>query len=108
MKIRSIKGVPAGGRRPVPLVVSLPEPWVVDAACAETDPEAFFPNKGESTSAAKAVCAGCSARGDCLAYALERNERFGVWGGLSERERRVLRRGAVASVDVVSADRRVA
>jgi WhiB family redox-sensing transcriptional regulator len=103
-----MKGVPAGGRRAVPVVVPLPEPWVVDAVCAETDPEAFFPNKGESTSAAKAICAACSVRADCLAYAVEHNERFGVWGGLSERERRPLRSAAVAAVDAVSVDRRVA
>lgn len=65
--------------------------WMKFGACAQTDPEAFFPEKGESTRDAKRVCAGCDVRARCLAYALERNERFGVWGGMSERARRTLR-----------------
>ena len=62
--------------------------WQEYAACAQTDPEAFFPEKGSSSRGAKQVCAGCFVREDCLAYALEHGERFGVWGGLSERQRR--------------------
>jgi WhiB family redox-sensing transcriptional regulator len=58
--------------------------------CAQTDPEAFYPERGYGTRAAKAVCAACPVRPECLAYALERGERFGVWGGMSERERRRL------------------
>ena len=64
--------------------------WHDLARCAETDPEMFFPEKGESTRPAKRVCAGCEVRAECLQDALDRGERFGVWGGLSERERRVL------------------
>lgn len=60
--------------------------------CAQTDPEAFFPNKGQPSKQAKQICQGCDVRAECLAYALARDERFGVWGGLSERERRRLRR----------------
>jgi WhiB family transcriptional regulator, redox-sensing transcriptional regulator len=67
--------------------------WRADALCAQTDPEAFFPDKGESPAAAKAVCRACPVTAECLAWALEHDERFGVWGGLSERERRLLRRG---------------
>lgn len=59
--------------------------------CAETDPEAFFPEKGGSTRAAKAICRGCEVRAECLQYALDNDERFGIWGGLSERERRALK-----------------
>ncbi|WP_288815155.1 WhiB family transcriptional regulator, partial [uncultured Varibaculum sp.] len=62
------------------------------ALCAQTDPEAFFPEKGGSTREAKAVCELCEVRDECLSYALENDERFGIWGGLSERERRRLRR----------------
>ena len=62
--------------------------WHDLARCAETDPEMFFPEKGESTRPAKRVCAGCEVRAECLQDALDRGERFGVWGGLSERERR--------------------
>lgn len=65
--------------------------WRQAALCAETDPEAFFPDKGGSTREAKQVCRGCPVRGECLEYALENEERFGIWGGLSERERRRLR-----------------
>jgi WhiB family redox-sensing transcriptional regulator len=69
---------------------TMPEPWVQDALCAQTDPEAFFPDKGGSTHDAKAVCASCDVVAECLAYALRNDERFGIWGGLSERERRKL------------------
>lgn len=68
--------------------------WQVDALCAQTDPEAFFPEKGGSTRDAKKVCTACPVRQECLAYALEKDERFGIWGGLSERERRRLRKKA--------------
>jgi WhiB family redox-sensing transcriptional regulator len=65
--------------------------WRLDALCAETDPEAFFPEKGGSTREAKRVCLGCSVRTECLEFALANDERFGIWGGLSERERRRVR-----------------
>ncbi len=68
--------------------------WQVKALCAQTDPEAFFPEKGGSTRDAKKVCQSCEVRDECLDYALEKDERFGIWGGLSERERRRLRRAA--------------
>jgi WhiB family transcriptional regulator, redox-sensing transcriptional regulator len=69
--------------------------WQERALCAQTDPEAFFPEKGGSTREAKRICAGCEVRAECLEYALANDERFGIWGGLSERERRRLRRAAV-------------
>lgn len=68
--------------------------WQERALCAQTDPEAFFPEKGGSTREAKKICAGCEVRPECLEYALAHDERFGIWGGLSERERRRLRRQA--------------
>lgn len=71
------------------LLGNVPE-WQARALCAQTDPEAFFPEKGGSTRAAKRICSDCPVRTACLDYALEQRERFGVWGGLSERERRVL------------------
>ena len=69
--------------------------WQSDALCAQTDPEAFFPEKGGSTRDAKRICTSCEVRAQCLEYALQNDERFGIWGGLSERERRKLRRRAV-------------
>ncbi len=69
--------------------------WQERALCAQTDPEAFFPEKGGSTREAKRICQGCEVRSECLEYALEHDERFGIWGGLSERERRKLKRRAV-------------
>ncbi len=68
--------------------------WQTDALCAQTDPEAFFPEKGGSTRDAKKICASCEVRAQCLEYALQNDERFGIWGGLSERERRKLRKRA--------------
>ncbi|MGY1753843.1 WhiB family transcriptional regulator [Blastococcus sp. SYSU D01042] len=67
------------------------ESWRLSALCGETDPEAFFPEKGGSTRDAKRVCTGCEVRAECLEFALANDERFGIWGGLSERERRRLR-----------------
>jgi WhiB family redox-sensing transcriptional regulator len=87
-----------------PAVHALPDPqqtptadvtdgsWRLYARCAETDPEAFFPGKGESSRSAKRVCAGCTVRAECLEYALTYDVRFGIWGGVSERERRRMRR----------------
>ena len=69
--------------------------WAERALCAQTDPEAFFPEKGGSTREAKKVCLGCDVRSECLEYALANDERFGIWGGLSERERRRLKKSAV-------------
>lgn len=65
---------------------------IVGGRCAEADPEAFFPEKGASNKAAKRVCMSCEVRVACLEYALSIDEQWGVWGGLSEMERRALRR----------------
>jgi hypothetical protein len=75
------------------LLGNVPE-WQARALCAQTDPEAFFPEKGGSTRDAKRICARCEVKENCLQYALEHDERFGIWGGLSERERRKIKRQA--------------
>lgn len=62
--------------------------WQHRALCAQTDPEAFFPEKGGSTREAKKICAQCEVREVCLQWAIVHDERFGIWGGMSERERR--------------------
>jgi len=96
---------------PVPMSISVLEPfvlvqgqleddeegWQERALCAQTDPEAFFPEKGGSTREAKRICSGCDVKAECLDYALGHDERFGIWGGLSERERRRLRRGEISA-----------
>jgi WhiB family redox-sensing transcriptional regulator len=69
--------------------------WQERGLCAQTDPEAFFPEKGGSTREAKRICQGCEVKDRCLEYALANDERFGIWGGLSERERRRLKRGII-------------
>ena len=66
--------------------------WMEEAKCLDADPEAFFPEKGGSTREAKRICGVCEVREECLEYALGNDERFGIWGGLSERERRRLKR----------------
>lgn len=71
--------------------------WQDYAACLETDPEIFFPEKGGSTRDAKKVCAHCFVQESCLNYALGRNERYGIYGGKSERERRKLQQLKAAS-----------
>ena len=59
--------------------------WQERSLCAQTDPEAFFPEKGGSTREAKKVCVGCEVRQECLEYALAHDERFGIWGKLKKR-----------------------
>lgn len=75
------------------LLGSVPE-WQERALCAQTDPEAFFPEKGGSTREAKRICTRCEVKAQCLEFALAHDERFGIWGGLSERERRRAKREA--------------
>jgi WhiB family redox-sensing transcriptional regulator len=98
--------VPSDAAKPAPTLAAVvdifdaveddgPLSWQERALCAQTDPEAFFPEKGGSTREAKKVCASCEVRSECLDYALANDERFGIWGGLSERERRKLKRRAV-------------
>jgi WhiB family transcriptional regulator, redox-sensing transcriptional regulator len=67
-----------------------PEPWMYDGLCAQVDPDLWYPDKGGSTGDAKRICAGCPVKFECLEYALDHAERHGVWGGLSERQRRKL------------------
>lgn len=68
--------------------------WRAYGACArpDIDPELFFPERGQSTGEAKAICARCPVKDVCLEVALANGEKFGIWGGLSERERRRIRK----------------
>jgi WhiB family transcriptional regulator, redox-sensing transcriptional regulator len=66
--------------------------WQDYANCRGADADLFFPERGASTRKAKAICAACEVRAECLDYAVDMGEKFGIWGGLSERERRRVRR----------------
>ena len=66
--------------------------WQEYANCLGVDPDLFFPERGASPTEANEVCRGCIVREDCLEYALQTGEKFGIWGGMSERERRRIRR----------------
>lgn len=68
--------------------------WMSDALCAQVTTEEFFPEKGGSTKFPKSICAACPVRDACLQYSIDTNQSHGIWGGLSERERRPLRRAA--------------
>jgi WhiB family redox-sensing transcriptional regulator len=71
--------------------------WQRRANCMGVDPELFFPERGASTREAKEVCRGCVVREDCLEFAIANSEKFGIWGGMSERERRRVRRARVVA-----------
>src|SRR6266568_643815 len=73
-----------------PTITVDPPEWTLAAACQFVDAEIFFPERGGSTREAKMVCASCPVQADCLADALAHQDRFGIWGGLSEHERRQL------------------
>ena len=66
--------------------------WKDLSNCLGVDPDLFFPERGASTREAKEVCRGCEVRIDCLEYALQNGEKFGIWGGMRARERRRIRR----------------
>lgn len=67
------------------------EDWRSKGICAQVGGDTWFPERGGSTKEAKSVCHGCPVKDECLEWALTNDERFGVWGGVSERERRALR-----------------
>lgn len=66
--------------------------WMERAGCQGSDGEAFFPEKGGSTYYAKLICSRCEVKPECRAFALETRQPAGIWGGLSERQRRKLLR----------------
>jgi len=61
--------------------------WKMEAACLDADPEMFFPEDGYSIREARAICARCPVQEQCLEYAMKHSMEFGVWGGLSVKER---------------------
>lgn len=84
--------------QPVKRLIAEAQPWMAEAACSGMDPNLFFPVRGESTEAARAVCETCAVRSDCLNYAVETREALGIWGGTSERQRRKHHVGARSAV----------
>jgi WhiB family redox-sensing transcriptional regulator len=86
-------------------IVASPE-WMGEALCRQSDPELFYPDTGHNSRDARAVCVRCPVKAECLAYAIEHHERYGVWGGLSERQRRHLRETGGRSVNRTRTDAR--
>ena len=86
------------------MVAALTPPWKVQAACTPDDADLFWPERGEDADTAKRICSGCPVRRECLTYALRSNERDGIWGGMSGKERRRLRRehslSAIAAMEL--------
>ena len=70
--------------------------WQENSLCSQADPEAFFPEQGASSRDAKKLCLSCSVRDECLQYAIDHDERFGIWGGLTEKERRKIKSASPA------------
>ena len=66
--------------------------WQDFANCRGADPDLFFPKRGASTRQAKSICRECSVMEECLEFAIVSSEKFGIWGAMSERERRKIRR----------------
>ena len=81
--------------------------WRSAAACRSADPDLFFPisDSGparEQTATAKAICATCQVRRECLAFALQTGQTYGIWGGTTEHERAAVRRRTAGSLPVHS------
>jgi len=72
-------------------------PWADRALCGQTDPEIFFPDSDTQASEARAICARCQVRSQCLSYAMDAGENHGIWGGLDPQERQRLRRRKIAA-----------
>lgn len=85
-----------GGRRlsetSPALAITAIGPWAARARCADVDPEVFFPPGDDPATEARRTCRQCPVRDDCLEYALDAGEQYGIWGGLDPAERRNLRR----------------
>lgn len=82
---------PAVGQTPAAPVPAAGTTWKADGLCAQTDPEAFFPELGHTAAPARRVCLACPVRVECLEYAIDHGER-GIWGGTTENQRKAIRR----------------
>lgn len=90
-RVLTINGLRMGDHMAADLLGDAPELWSDGALCAQADPEAWFPEKGGSPREAKRICAACPVRSDCLYRAMDGGESFGIWGGLSPKERAAVR-----------------
>ncbi len=85
-------------RRPIIIEGPVQEGWVALGACVGSDPRVFFPGKGQDAAGpARRICAGCEVQAECLEYALTRPEKFGIWAGTTERQRRAMRKARRAA-----------
>ena len=78
--------------RTLPDNPSPPDVWQERAACFGIDPDVFFPISEEEAGPALTYCGSCRIREECLAWALKNGERYGVWGGMTEQQRRRIAR----------------
>ena len=85
------RGTPVSGE--VAVFLMKPQPWMKHANCVDADPALFFPERGQPSARRQRPSAWpARSASECLNFALSINERHGIWGGASEKERRVLRR----------------
>jgi len=75
--------------------------WADSGRCAGFDPELFFPERGQDAGPAKALCRECPVRSQCLSWAIDSGQKYGIWGGMTESQRRRLRRPVAAAGDPV-------
>ncbi|MHB8513064.1 MAG: WhiB family transcriptional regulator [Actinomycetota bacterium] len=80
--------------------------WQEDGACRGVEPEVFFPVAEEEAWRAKEICGVCDVKAQCLVFALQNRERYGVWGGVTEKERIDLHRRGTAQRILADAMRR--
>lgn len=72
--------------------------WANSGRCSGVDPDLFFPERGQDAGPAKALCRQCPVRAACLSWALDTGQKHGIWGGMTESQRRRLRRTAPADL----------
>ncbi len=94
--------------KPRPEGLAPPDSWQHMGACYGQDPDMFFPTSEEEAAPALALCGRCPVRQTCLEWALKYGERYGVWGGTTEQQRRrLLRSGAASRLDLSAPSARV-
>lgn len=82
--------------------IAAPAAWMLDADCARTDPETFFPDIGMSNKRAKAICETCPSKAPCLQWALDNNEQYGVFGGTSRADRQQIKLAELRAAEVAA------